>query len=42
MNDEDSILDENVNLEDDQEEDVPTLEVNKDIPSEEDKDKSGT
>ena len=42
VNDEDSILDENVNLEDDQEEDVPTLEVNKDIPSEEDKDKSGT
>ena len=42
VNDEDSILDENANLEDDQEEEVPSLEVNKDIPSEEDKDKSGT
>lgn len=42
VNNENSILDENVNLVDDQKKEVPSLEVNKDISPEEDKDKSGT
>lgn len=42
VNNENSILDENVNLVDDQKKEVPSLEVNKEISPEEDKDKSGT